>query len=1218
MEIESYTNIGDLTFSDIDDAATQPFDFVENLTLDLGGNVSMGDIEVSNILAAPISNNDQFDTLTINSYMAADGSGAEYLLPEGYDYGDQPGEVPYPDAGNVVGDIAAGSDDFELRNVTINTDNPTTGSADLTVGTITFTDDGEDANGNPEATPVDATLTLTGGGDVTIEAIDTTDADIGALIIDTTGFTGTLDPVMHMDNTEDLTIANDNATTGTVSLEEVEGNELSTVNAADFDGTLSITLSQIDSNNDDRNNDGDTTDAGDAAFTYTAGAGKETVVVKAMNGNTPTLEADSTWNFDFTGTDDESTLTLDGSISLADGSNLSITNVPKLIITNDLDLTKVNLTITGTELEVAAGDTLTLTAAQADGLTIKGAGDVVITKLEDKLDADLSGIMTNSGDTGSVEVTVDTADNDDADTDAQDLVFTGNVGVAHTTVSGGGSLDVTAATVVPVDRNETATAADFSDDTIPSFTVETGTLLTLGANQVGVTTGVTTADWKMSVDGAGEAHVANLQVNAAADLSGLATNTITANTDTVLFTGNLGHAVTTVNDGETMTTTYSIATGHTINEVAAPTGTGALVVTLNLDAANGIDESAADLSTITSDMDASQITANFIADMTFTGNLDGHSATVGTSGSDVDVVASADIVDGLTITTADTDNSIHIPDLADYLAADLSGITGTGDETAAFDADGTFTGDLGTVTVTIADGVSMTASVAKLINKDVNKVADGAVVVTMANADANYDADNADGDSDTATGTFEELDYDLNDIVGGATGTAADITSITVLDDLTFRGTLHDTVATGVADGATLSTTAEIADDKFINMTGTTGAANIDMSADADRTLKGSADFTVTGLVSALTATDVSGNLDVTVADDAAMSVDLGTGTNTVDADALSSGNALSLDGDDRSVTAHTVNGDIDASAIGDADGDSTTGGATLSGADGQNDIKGTANDDIINGGIDQDTLAGGAGDDTYIYDATLDIVAGETITDNNGTEDTIEVRTSNALDLSLINNGNSLEVDILDLNTTVGASDVDVTISGTQLADIQIVDANEDDTVTVDDLNGVTVDATDAEDTFVFASGDTGIDISAWHGDDANTNDLDYLDFSNMSGDLAGANDIGRYANSGALSTYSSEEYKIIIFDEAAAADWSDLLTLLNAGIDYDHNDDDGTTSDASIILVDNGTDTRIYLLGEDGQGATNNDIDNEELTLIGTLHNATAGNNMADNIIV
>jgi len=1172
VEIESFTTLDSLTFSDIDQAADTQFDFVQNLTLDLGANVDTGDITVSNILAAPISNDDEFDTITINSLKPVwddanhngtvdDGelTANGYLLPEGYTYGNNPGEVQLPTAANVVGDIKSGSDDFDMGSVTIDTHTAATGGNDLTVGTITFTDDGDQLL---DGTSV-AKLTLKGDGDVTIAAIDTSDADITGLTIDTTAFTGTLDPVMHMDNTETLTITG----AGAVSLEEVEGDELSFVTAGN--GVTNITLSQIDSNNDDRNNDGDTTDAGDAAFTYTAGTGVETVVVKAMNGSTPTLDADSTWNFIFTGTDANSSLTLDDSIVLNDGANLNLTNIPSLIIDGDLDLSKVNLTLAGTAIEVAAGDTLTLTAAQANGVTITGAGTVNITDLEDTLTANLGAIMTTAGDTGTVEVTVDTSDNDDADALPQDLNFTGALGVAHVTVSGDGSFATTDA-MAGFDRDgDAATPADTT-----TFTVNSGATLNLTAAQ---------SDERV-VNGAGTTTV-TINADTDADLSNITSTTVEADvTADATFTGNLGTAVTTVEDGFTMTTSYSIATGHTINDATTATpahdGTGILAVTVAYDTANSIDESAADLSTITSNMDAAQITAAFVNTMTFTGNLDGHPATIGNG---ITVTADAATITGDAITGAGT---MHVTNLDATLDADLSGVVPT-TVTADFNNTGTFTGDLGANTVvTIADNMTMTTSVANAVNHTFNNdgvanVApdvDGILAVTMSNADANQDTDNADGDGDATTGTFEALSYNLTSIAGNA-----NFASVTVLDSLTFTGTLDDTVATGVADGATLSTTADIADNKAINMTGTTGAANIDMSADADKTLKGSANFTVTGLVSALTATEVTGNLDVTVADDTAMSVAVGgTGTNTIDADALSGGNELSVIGVDTAVTAHTVNGDIDASNITDGDGDTTTGGATLSGADGQNTIKGTDNDDIINGGIDHDALSGGAGDDTYIYDASLDIVTGETITDNDGTQDTIEIRTANALDLSLINSGNALEVDILDLNTSVGASDTNVTMTGTQLNGLSIIDANTSDSITVDTLDGLTMSATGATDTFVFAAGDSGVTLTSFV---TGTDKIDLSDFETLGSIQDGAAD--HTVTNGQvvfLSTGTSGDA-----DTASAA-----ITALNNA---------STVTDAAatnwIVIADDDS-TSIYQMVNDNNA---DEYTGATATLIGTI---------------
>merc|ERR1712000_492511 len=290
----------------------------------------------------------------------------------------------------------------------------------------------------------------------------------------------------------------------------------------------------------------------------------------------------------------------------------------------------------------------------------------------------------------------------------------------------------------------------------------------------------------------------------------------------------------------------------------------------------------------------------------------------------------------------------------------------------------------------------------------------GAIAVTLSNAVA--------GDATV----------DLTTIPGQAADNAGVtdapvLASVTVLNDLTFTGTLINGVQ--VADGATLTVAADVIDGITVDAAGTTGAVTIDATTvtDTDLNLAGSANYTVNTLTDTLTATGVTGSLSV-VTGDANLAIALGAGTNTIDGDALTAGNTITVTGSDTSATVTTENGNIDGSGATNDDADTTTGGLTLNGGDGQNTITGGANDDVINGGVDADNLVGGAGDDTFVIDAVLDVVTGETI--NSGADtDTVEINTTLAIDLSLANSSN---LEILDLSNV----DANVTITGAQLND--------------------------------------------------------------------------------------------------------------------------------------------------------------------------------------
>ncbi|MFZ2871102.1 beta strand repeat-containing protein, partial [Zavarzinia sp.] len=236
--------------------------------------------------------------------------------------------------------------------------------------TITYENGNASLVGNNADT--NALLDFTGDNNITIAAINTSDVDITGLTMDATGFTAVLDPVMHMDNTETLTITNGNDAAGTITLQEVEGNELSDIDASDFDGTLNLTLSQIDSTNDD-STPGGTNDGLLEAFTFTAGQGVTTMTLETVGANTPQLNTGSEWVFDFTGAAAGSSLTITDDVVFQAGAILTLINVP-MIIDGAVDLSDVVLSVDATTtIDVPAGSSLTLTIDQAKAIDLIGA-----------------------------------------------------------------------------------------------------------------------------------------------------------------------------------------------------------------------------------------------------------------------------------------------------------------------------------------------------------------------------------------------------------------------------------------------------------------------------------------------------------------------------------------------------------------------------------------------------------------------------------------------------------------------------------------------------------------------------------------------------------------------------------------------------------------------------------------------------------------------------
>ncbi len=435
MEFSSFTNTGNLTFSDIGIA---PVEHLHSLTLVLGGQAIVGNVLIDDVIPAAGYNPlgaDQFSTLTVDSHLALTGRTAasaalvggntnpNYLASESYvnnnngasDPSATPGvslESVQPTNINTVGNIGVGAvNGLDLTAVVLKTNGVSVGGAlgvgtagdgaNLNVGTITY-----GYVPTTIAPTTTATLTVSGANNVNVISVNTSDADITGLTVTTTGFTGTLtapgaSPALKLDNTQTLTFVNDITVTGTADNAQnitlgsgtagtltanagIAGNELSFITATGFDGTLNLgILAQLDSTNDDSTPLTAANDGLQAAFSMSVGTGITTATLAAANSLTPTLAAGSEWKFNYTGAAAGSYLKITPSVVFTSGSTLTLTAVP-VVIEGAVNLSQLvdnvatatvseGLSVTGGSFEVLAGATLTLTAKQvASGGALAG------------------------------------------------------------------------------------------------------------------------------------------------------------------------------------------------------------------------------------------------------------------------------------------------------------------------------------------------------------------------------------------------------------------------------------------------------------------------------------------------------------------------------------------------------------------------------------------------------------------------------------------------------------------------------------------------------------------------------------------------------------------------------------------------------------------------------------------------------------------------------
>lgn len=222
---------------------------------------------------------------------------------------------------------------------------------------------------------------------------------------------------------------------------------------------------------------------------------------------------------------------------------------------------------------------------------------------------------------------------------------------------------------------------------------------------------------------------------------------------------------------------------------------------------------------------------------------------------------------------------------------------------------------------------------------------------------------------------------------------------------------------------------------------------------------------TVTGLKGDLTVDNaVAGNVAVTLAAVATSTVAFGTnltGTHSVNADALTDGQVLTLTGSD-AATVSLVGGDLTAGAY--------TGALTVTATTGTNVITTGSDADTINGGAGADTITGGAGADTTNGDAGNDVfkitgsgelVSGALIIDLiNGGADTDDIELGNALvtlantvslsritnveRITSVANGNAISLSFDDTVSSTGLTTVDLS-GDTNAAGSNVVDLSDD-----------------------------------------------------------------------------------------------------------------------------------------------------------------------------
>jgi len=178
------------------------------------------------------------------------------------------------------------------------------------------------------------------------------------------------------------------------------------------------------------------------------------------------------------------------------------------------------------------------------------------------------------------------------------------------------------------------------------------------------------------------------------------------------------------------------------------------------------------------------------------------------------------------------------------------------------------------------------------------------------------------------------------------------------------------------------------------------------------------------------------------------------------------------------------------------------------------------------------------------------------------------------------------------------------IEIIGTDKAD-SLIGGNGADIIRAG-KGGDTVTGGNGNDTIDLGAGDGATDTVVFSAAASNGSDtINGFTAGSTNGDVLKVTTLATLVGSTTFATASSAAKgdtaanKVIAVTDNAAADWSDVVTKIGAALTIAGNT---TAADANTaVLIDNGTDTRVYLFSDD---ATNNTtVEATELTLVGTV---------------
>ncbi|MDB4012209.1 hypothetical protein N9480_02325, partial [Planktomarina temperata] len=650
------------------------------------------------------------------------------------------------------------------------------------------------------------------------------------------------------------------------------------------------------------------TDSSSAKFAVTDDTADNAYSIKLTANGTGTLE------FDFADADD--TVTLEAGSAVTGFTTLKVTD-------GTVDATSADLSSI-TRVEVASGAVLSLAQVK-----------------------EIPTLISNSS-TGTI--TIEVASSDEAD-ELVALLTAGTVSVygesSNVTVAASSDADETLTTEV-ISTKQTAVVAEVKDvSEAPADSGDSGSGEDSGESGSGDDDSGDSGSGDDSGDGGssggggggggGGSDVLSLTLVTTGNYQLGSDNgavTLTESGSQLILTPATGGGTTvTKSSVDSLATSVDITATAAVASGMTVTGTGAFAVTA-LDAT-----AAADLSNITV---TGARTAAVSDDVTFTGDLGTFTTTVAAGKT---LTADVAKLQGEIINGAGT---VAITDLDTDLDADLSTITST-TVTATFNESGTFTGNLGTATTTVAATKTMTAA-ASVVTAEKIAGTGNLSITGMTNT--------TDVSNFTLTGTYTlagvttAANLNALDVLSGSAVAAAGITTITgAATDVVNATNDQATIDTATNVNVTLSDTTVVAS-TVDTINSANGSGGIDISLGT--TINGSAANLVKIVQNTGSSFTTATNYIVTIDDADAADINA-TDLSAIGADTsgvVTVTNAIDINGTTAEATAALVTADT-LVVVSDAT-------VTLTGTGAVADIDAIANKTtgIVTGGVTAGTAA--------------------------------------------------------------------------------------------------------------------------------------------------------------------------------------------------------------------------------------------------------------------